>query len=149
MRAVVQRVTEASVVVGDRLLGKIDHGFLVLLGVHRDDTKADAAYIADKIVNLRIVTDDEDKMNRSLLDSGGAALIVSQFTLFGDARKGRRPSFIEAASGEKANALYESVCRLVADAGVHVEKGEFGAMMQVQLVNDGPVTLLLDSRRLF
>lgn len=149
MRAVVQRVTEASVVVGERELGKIGRGFLVLLGVHRDDTEADAAYMADKIVNLRIMTDDEDKMNRSLLESGGAALIVSQFTLFGDARKGRRPSFIEAAGGEQANALYESVCSAVENAGVHVEKGEFGAMMQVRLVNDGPVTLLLDSRRLF
>jgi D-tyrosyl-tRNA(Tyr) deacylase len=142
-------VTEASVVVDKRTIGNIDRGFLVLLGVRRDDTDADAAYIADKIVNLRIMADDEDKMNRSLLESGGAALIVSQFTLYGDARKGRRPSFVEAASGEQANALYESVCKAVEDAGVHVEKGEFGAMMQVRLVNDGPVTLLLDSRRLF
>lgn len=149
MRAVVQRVLEASVQIEDRVVGQIGSGFVVLLGVHRDDTQADAAYIADKIVNLRILADVEGKMNRGLLEAGGAALIVSQFTLFGDARKGRRPSFIEAASGDHANALYESVCKAVADAGVTVEKGEFGAMMQVRLINDGPVTLLLDSRRLF
>lgn len=149
MRAVVQRVREAWVTVEGETVGKIGPGLVVLIGVRQDDAPADAVYLADKIANLRIFEDDAGKMNRSLLDTGGAALIVSQFTLYGDARKGRRPSFTEAASGEAAQALYEAVCAKVAEAGVPVARGVFGAKMTVALVNDGPVTLLLDSRREF
>jgi D-tyrosyl-tRNA(Tyr) deacylase len=149
MRAVVQRVAEASVTVEGEVVGNIGRGFLVLLGVKRDDTLVDAGYMADKIVHLRIFEDEEGKMNRSLLETGGSALIVSQFTLYGDARKGRRPSFTDAAGGETARCLYEAVCARVEAAGVPVARGVFGAMMQVSLVNDGPVTLLLDSRREF
>ena len=149
MRAVVQRVTEARVQVGEETVGNIGRGFLVLLGVRRDDAAADADYLADKIVNLRVFEDENGKMNLSLLETGGAALIVSQFTLYGDARKGRRPGFTEAAPGDEARALCESVCEKVASHGIHVERGRFGAEMKVALVNDGPVTLLLDSRRIF
>jgi len=149
MRAVVQRVSEARVTVGEETVGNIGPGLLVLVGVRQDDTTADAEYIADKIVHLRIFEDEEGKMNRSLLDTGGAALLVSQFTLYGDARKGRRPSFTEAAGGETAQQLYAAVCERVAAAGVPVARGVFGARMRVSLVNDGPVTLLLDSRREF
>jgi D-tyrosyl-tRNA(Tyr) deacylase len=149
MRVVVQRVSEADVTVDGEKAGSIGPGVLVLLGVRQDDTQADADYISDKIVNLRIFEDAAGKMNLSLLDTGGAALIVSQFTLYGDARKGRRPSFTDAAAGEKAETLYETVCARVAAAGVPVRKGVFGATMRVALVNDGPVTLLLDSRREF
>lgn len=149
MRAVVQRVTEVRVEVGGETVGNIGRGFLVLLGVRQDDAGADADYIADKIVNLRVFEDGNGKLNLSLLDTGGAALIVSQFTLYGDARKGRRPSFTEAASGDSARSLYESVCEKVAAHGVEVERGRFAAEMKVSLVNDGPVTLLLDSRRAF
>lgn len=131
------------------MVGRIGAGFLVLLGVREDDAQADADYISDKIVNLRIFKDDDGKMNRSVIETGGSALIVSQFTLYGDARKGRRPSFTEAASGDEARILYESVCERVQAAGVHVERGVFGEEMKVQLVNDGPVTILLDSRRAF
>lgn len=149
MRAVVQRVTEAAVTVGDELVGNIGRGLLVLLGVRSDDSAADADYIADKLANLRIFEDEQGKLNLSLLETGGAALIVSQFTLYGDARKGRRPSFTEAAGGDFARALYESVCEKVAARGIRVERGRFAAEMRVSLVNDGPVTLLLDSRRAF
>ncbi len=149
MRAVIQRVARASVVVGEETVGNIGAGFLVLLGIRRDDTDADSSYIADKIANLRIFEDEDGRLNRSLLETGGATLIVSQFTLYGDARKGRRPSFTEAASGDAARAMYESVCAKTAAAGAEVERGRFGAEMQVSLVNDGPVTLLLDSRREF
>ncbi len=149
MRAVVQRVSEAGVTVGGETAGRIGPGVVALVGVRTDDTESDVIYIADKLANLRIFRDDEGVMNRSLLETGGAALIVSQFTLYGDARRGRRPSYIEAAGGESANTLYEDVCDRVRAAGIHVETGVFGAMMTVSLVNDGPVTILLDSRRTF
>jgi D-tyrosyl-tRNA(Tyr) deacylase len=149
MRAVVQRVSEASVEVAGETTGKISAGLLVLLGVSRDDERADADYLAEKIINLRVFTDDQGKMNLSLADAGGAMLVVSQFTLYGDARKGRRPSYIEAADPEKANALYEYFVGRARALGVRVETGIFQAMMRVSLVNDGPVTILLDSRRLF
>ena len=149
MRAVVQRVETASVSVGGEVTGKIDQGLVVLLGVARDDEKDDAEVLADKIVNLRIFVDDQGKMNRSLLETGGAMLAVSQFTLYGDARKGRRPSFIDAAEPEKANSLYEHFLERARALGVKVETGVFQAMMKVSLVNDGPVTILLDSRKQF
>jgi D-aminoacyl-tRNA deacylase len=149
LRAVVQRVSRARVTVERDTAGEIGSGFLVLVGVRTDDTLQDAAYMADKIANLRVFEDDEGKMNRSLLETGGGALIVSQFTLYGDARRGRRPSFTEAASGEAAQALYDTVCAQVEAAGVRVARGVFGAHMRIDLVNDGPVTILLDSRRAF
>ena len=133
----------------DQTVGEICGGLLVLLGVARDDNEADADYLADKIVKLRIFRDEEGKMNRSVLDTNGALLVVSQFTLYGDARKGRRPSYIDAAEPERANALYEYFVGRVRAHGVHVETGIFQAMMQVHLTNDGPVTILLDSRKLF
>ena len=135
--------------VGDRSIAGIDCGFLVLLGVKDDDTPSDSDYMSDKIANLRIFEDQAGKMNLSVLDIGGSALIISQFTLYGDARKGRRPSFTEAAGGEAAEALYEMVCDKVAALGVPVQRGVFGAEMKVHLINDGPVTILLDSRRGF
>jgi D-aminoacyl-tRNA deacylase len=149
MRAVVQRVTSSRVEINGESVGEIATGLLVLLGVARDDETEDADYLADKIVNLRIFGDDEGKMNRSLLENGGAMLAVSQFTLFGDTRKGRRPSFIEAAPPEKANSLYEYFVGRVRLLGVNVETGVFQAMMKVSLINDGPVTILIDSRKLF
>lgn len=149
MRAVVQRVTRARVVVDGRAAGEIGGGALVLLGVGRGDTPAAAAYLAEKVAHLRIFDDDQGKMNRSLLDIAGAALVVSQFTLFGDARGQRRPSFIQAASPEDANRLYEEFVRCLRSLGVRVETGVFQARMAVELTNDGPVTLLLDSEKLF
>jgi D-tyrosyl-tRNA(Tyr) deacylase len=149
LRAAVQRVPEGQVVVDERVVAQIKCGCLVFVGVRVDDTPSDSDYISDKIANLRIFEDDSGKMNLSLLDTGGSALIVSQFTLYGDARKGRRPSFSEAAGGEPAKALYDSVCDKVAALGVPVQRGVFGAEMKVQLINDGPVTILLDSRRSF
>jgi len=149
MRAVIQRVTEASVEVSDAVTGEIGAGFVVLLGVARDDANTDADYLADKTVNLRVFDDDEGKMNRSILETGGAMLVVSQFTLYGDVRRGRRPSYSEAAEPEKANQLYEYFVERVRSYGVKVETGVFQAMMRVSLVNDGPVTILLDSRKLF
>lgn len=149
MRAIVQRVTSSKVEVDRQTVGEIAEGLLVLLGVARDDGEADADYLADKITRLRIFRDEADKMNRSLVDTGGAMLVVSQFTLYGDVRKGRRPSYIEAAEPEKANALYEYFVGRVRAQGIKVETGVFQAMMQVHLVNDGPVTILLDSQRKF
>lgn len=149
MRAVVQRVTSAKVEVDDRTVGEIGAGLLVLLGVARDDGEADANYLADKIIGLRIFRDDEGKMNRSLTDTNGAMLVVSQFTLYGDTRKGRRPSYIDAAEPERANALYQYFVSRSRAQSIKVETGIFQAMMQVSLVNDGPVTILLDSRKLF
>jgi D-tyrosyl-tRNA(Tyr) deacylase len=149
MRAVVQRVTKASVCVDDETIGAIERGFLVLLGVAVDDTRVDAKSIATKIAGLRIFNDANGDMNLGLLDVSGAVLLVSQFTLLGDARKGRRPSFIEAARGDTANALYEDVATLLRERGLHVETGRFGADMAVALVNDGPVTILLDSKKAF
>lgn len=149
MRAVVQRVTDARVEVAGETVGEIGAGFLVLLGVARDDTTADADYLAEKIPNLRVFDDDQGKMNRSLLNTGGEILVVSQFTLYGDVRRGRRPSYSDAAEPEKANELYEYFVERVRSLGVKVETGVFQAMMKVILVNDGPVTILLDSYRQF
>ena len=149
MRTCVQRVTEASVTVDDQIVGQIGRGLLVLLGVSGDDTEGDARQLADKICGLRIFEDAENKMNRSLEDIGGALLVVSQFTLFGDCRKGRRPSFTRAAPPELADQLYQTFVAAVGVRGVKVETGQFQAHMDVALVNDGPVTLLLDSKKLF
>ena len=149
MRAVVQRVTSASVTVAGEVVGRIGPGLLVLLGVREDDTQDDVIYVAGKLIGLRIFEDDAGKMNRSLAEAAGAMLVVSQFTLYGDCRKGRRPSFIEAARPEQANALYESFCAEVRGQGIHVETGRFQQHMEVALVNDGPVTLLIDSRKEF
>ena len=150
MRAVVQRVSEARVRVGDRVTGEIGTGLLVLVGVGKDDGAEDVKYLAAKIPNLRLFKGGEGKdIDRSVIDSGGALLVVSQFTLFGDARGQRRPSFIDAAPPDRARALYEDLVRELRTTGVPVATGEFQAMMRVELVNDGPVTLLLDSRKLF
>src|SRR5262245_19535104 len=148
MRACVQRVSQASVTVTGEMTGHIDRGLLVLLGVATEDTDEDAQQLAQKIVELRIFNDDDGKMNRSLLETGGAMLVVSQFTLLGDCRKGRRPSFIEAAPPDEAQRLYENFVAAVEGQGVHVETGRFRELMDVALVNDGPVTLLLDTRTL-
>ena len=149
MRAVVQRVLRASVAVRDQSTGEIGKGFMVLVGVEVGDGERDAAYIADKVLNLRIFEDDAGKMNRSLQEVGGGILAVSQFTLLGDARDGRRPSFTRAERPEAADALYQKAVASWREHGVMVETGIFGADMAVSLVNDGPVTILLDSRRLF
>ncbi|WP_339136256.1 MAG: D-aminoacyl-tRNA deacylase [Candidatus Electrothrix sp. GW3-4] len=149
MRAVIQRVTSAKVMVGDRQTGAIDQGLLVLLGVHKDDESKDITWLADKIVNLRIFEDEEGKMNHSLTDTGGSMLIVSQFTLLADCRKGRRPSWSEAAPPDKARQLYEEFVQAVANSGITTATGEFQAMMEVSLVNSGPVTILLDSHKQF
>lgn len=149
MRAVIQRVTSASVTVGGELVSEIGEGLLIFLGIAHDDTEAELDYIANKVINLRIFEDSEGKMNRSLLETGGAALVVSQFTLYGDCRKGRRPSFIDAARPEQAKALYEQFIDVLAAQHIPTQGGTFQAMMDVQLVNDGPVTILLDSRKQF
>lgn len=149
MRAVVQRVSRAKVTVGEEITGEIGTGSLVLLGVSIRDTEQDAVYLVDKVLNLRIFEDADEKMNLSLLDIKGQLLVVSQFTLYGDVTRGRRPSFIDAAPPERANHLYEV---FVAEAGKHVkdvQTGRFQAMMDVELVNDGPVTILLDSEKRF
>ncbi len=147
MRAVIQRVSRASVVVEGRVAGEIVAGLVVLLGVGRADNPESAAYLAEKIVNLRIFSDDAGKMNLSLLDVGGSALVVSQFTLYGDTRGGRRPSYIQAAPPEEANLLYQEFVGSMRGRGIRVETGVFQAHMQVELVNDGPVTILLDSEK--
>src|SRR6266446_11010149 len=149
MRAVVQRVTQAKVTVDDRLIGEIGKGLVVLLGIARDDTKLDAAYLAEKICALRIFDDDEGKMNLSVKDVNGGVLIVSQFTLYGDVRRGLRPSWIDAAAPEVAEPLYDFFVAQARKLIERVATGSFRAMMQVELVNDGPVTILLDSRKLF
>jgi D-aminoacyl-tRNA deacylase len=152
MRAVVQRVTNARVSVGDRVTGGIGAGLLVFLGVEKGDSATDVAYVAGKIRDLRIFEDPEPsgkRMNRSVVDTGGSILVVSQFTLAGDVRRGRRPSFDDAAPPELARVLYEDVVRELRDSGITIETGEFQAMMRVQLENDGPVTILIDSRRRF
>ncbi|HEX5060029.1 MAG TPA: D-aminoacyl-tRNA deacylase [Kofleriaceae bacterium] len=150
MRAVVQRVSRASVTVDTRVTGAIEQGLLVLLGAGAGDGPTDLAYIVDKIVNLRIFPDDAGKMNRSVLDVGGGVLVVSQFTLYGDARQGRRPAFTGALEPVAAKTLYEQALAAILASGVkRVEAGEFAADMKVELVNDGPVTILLDSRKLF
>ena len=143
MRAVVQRVSHAQVKVDDKVVGKIEKGYLVLLGVKEGDTTKEADFLANKVVNLRVFEDENDKMNLSIKDVGGEILIVSQFTLYGDASHGNRPSFTEAARPEEANSLYEYFCEKVGQE-VHVEKGVFQAEMKVELLNDGPVTILLE-----
>jgi D-tyrosyl-tRNA(Tyr) deacylase len=150
VRAVLQRVTRASVTVDGAVVGAIDRGLLVLLGAGAGDTDADLAYVVDKTVNLRIFPDDDDKMNRSVLDVGGGILCVSQFTLYGDVRKGRRPSFIDALEPGAAKAIYEQSLDRFRAAGVtRVASGVFAADMKVELLNDGPVTILIDSKRAF
>jgi D-tyrosyl-tRNA(Tyr) deacylase len=147
VRAVIQRVTRASVTADGRVAGEIGVGLLVLLGVSKTDNPESAAYLAEKIANLRIFSDEAGKMNLSVLDAGGSALVVSQFTLYGDTRGGRRPSFIQAAPPEEANLIYQEFVRSMRALGVKVETGVFQAHMQVELVNDGPVTILLDSEK--
>jgi D-aminoacyl-tRNA deacylase len=149
VRAVVQRVREARVRAGDRLAGGIGHGLLALVGVARDDGPADVAYVAGKIRDLRVFGDDNGRMNLSVGDVGGAVLAVSQFTLYGDCRKGRRPSFDQAAGAEAGRVLFDAVVAALRASGVQIETGVFQADMQVELVNDGPVTILIDSRRAF
>ena len=149
MRMVVQRVTRASVTVDGEVTGKIGKGYMVLVGAEVGDTEADARLCADKLAGLRVFVDDEGKMNRSVLDVGGAILLVSQFTLLGDARHGRRPSFIAAARPEEAEPLLVKMQRMLEEKGLHVETGRFRAHMEVELVNDGPVTILIDSRKVF
>ncbi len=149
MRAVVQRVTEGSVTVEEKVTGAINKGFVVLLGVGNDDTEEDAKYIADKVGNLRVFEDEEGKMNLSLKDVGGAVLAVSQFTLYGDCRKGRRPGFTEAARPEKAKGLYDYFTETLRKMDIEVGEGIFQTDMLVKIYNDGPVTLLLDSKKLF
>lgn len=149
MRCVIQRVTEASVSVAGDVVGKIGRGFMILIGVSSEDTDKDLKYMADKIPNLRIFEDEQGKMNLSLKDTGGEILAVSQFTLYGDARGSRRPSFIQAARPEMANDYYERLVEAWRAQGIHVETGVFRADMQVALVNDGPVTMLMDSTRAF
>jgi D-tyrosyl-tRNA(Tyr) deacylase len=148
MRAVVQRVSRASVSVNGEIVGRIDRGLLVLLGVAEPDTQDDVIQLASKIVGLRIFPDDEGKMNRSLLEVGGRMLVVSQFTLLGDCRKGRRPSFIEAARPEQAVELYRGFVAEARGQGAEVETGRFQEHMDVELINDGPVTLILDTREM-
>ena len=149
MRAVLQRVSRARVTVENRVAGEIGAGLMILVGVGREDSSAIAQSMAEKVANLRIFEDDQGKMNRSLLDVKGSALVVSQFTLFGDARGQRRPSFIAAAPPETAKALYEQFCAALRTLGVTVATGIFQAMMSVELVNEGPVTILLDSEKTF
>jgi len=149
MRAVLQRVSRARVTVDDSVTGEIGAGLMILLGVGREDTSATASSMAEKCANLRIFEDDQGKMNRSLLDVKGSALVVSQFTLYGDARGQRRPSFIAAAPPELAKTLYEEFCDALRKLGVTVATGIFQAMMSVELVNEGPVTILLDSSKTF
>jgi D-tyrosyl-tRNA(Tyr) deacylase len=149
MRAVVQRVTEGDVTVENQVTGSIGNGFVVLLGVEDTDTEKDAEYLADKIVGLRVFEDSEDKMNLSLQDVGGEMLVISQFTLLADARKGRRPNFVKAARPEMAKKLYDHFVEKVKAQGVHVGEGVFQAHMMVRIHNDGPVTILLDSNKLF
>jgi D-tyrosyl-tRNA(Tyr) deacylase len=149
MRAVIQRVSSAQVTVDGSVVGRIGRGFLVLLGVADDDTQDDVVYLAGKTAGLRVFEDADGKMNLGLQDIGGEVLVVSQFTLLGDCRKGRRPSFVRAARPEKADALYQSFVAELRGQGFHVETGRFQVHMDVELVNDGPVTLLLDSRKGF
>ncbi|WP_304340796.1 D-aminoacyl-tRNA deacylase [Metaclostridioides mangenotii] len=149
MRSVVQRVSSSSVTVDGDVIGKIDKGLMVLLGVTHDDTSKDVDYMIDKILNLRIFEDEDDKMNLSLKDIGGELLVVSQFTLYGDCRKGRRPSFTNAAKPDLADKLYEEFIAKAKSHGLNVGTGQFGAHMMVDLTNDGPVTILLDSSKSF
>ena len=149
MRAVVQRVARASVTVEDVVIGKIDRGLLILVGVSHSDQESDADYLSEKVLGLRVFEDTDGKMNGSVSEAGGAILVVSQFTLYGDARRGKRPSFDTAARPEQANRLYEYFVSRIRAAGIACETGKFQAVMQVELVNDGPVTILLDSEKYF
>lgn len=149
MRAVVQRVKSANVKVDDVVIGQIGHGILLLLGIEDVDEQKDLDYMCEKIPNLRIFEDENGKMNKSLLDVGGSLLVISQFTLLGDARKGRRPSFITAALPDKAIPIYEKFIKNMKEKNIITEAGEFGAEMQVELINDGPVTILIDSKKVF
>lgn len=149
MRAVVQRTTHSQVSIEGEVIGSIDRGLMVLLGVKKGDTQKDAEYITDKIVNLRIFSDDEGKMNRSLLDIKGEILMVSQFTLLGDTRRGRRPGFSDAALPDAALPMFDYCVQYLREMGIRVATGQFGADMQVSIENDGPVTILLDSEKLF
>lgn len=149
MRAVVQRVTESSVTVDGQITGATDEGLVVLIGVEEGDTNKDAGYIADKVSGLRIFEDENEKMNLSVKDVGGSILAISQFTLLGDVRKGKRPSFITAEDPEIANRLYQQVCENIRNQGIKVETGIFQAHMLVKINNNGPVTILLDSRKTF
>ena len=149
MRAVIQRVTQSSVVVDQSVTGEIGRGLLVLLGIEKDDTPADLKYTFEKTIGMRIFEDEDGKMNLSLLDISGQLLVVSQFTLLGDVRRGRRPSFVDATQPEIANQLYEEFVSLARDKGIDTQTGIFQADMAVQLINDGPVTILIDSRKKF
>ena len=149
MRAVVQRVSSSNVKVNGEIIGSIGRGLNVLIGISNDDTIEDIKYIKDKIVNLRIFEDENDKMNFSVLDVKGELLIISQFTLYGDCRKGRRPNFMNAKGGEEAKVLYLKLIEMLQETGLNVQTGEFGADMKVDIQNDGPVTLLLDSTKEF
>ncbi|MFX0547982.1 D-aminoacyl-tRNA deacylase [Hathewaya histolytica] len=149
MRAVVQKVTSSNVVVDGEIVGEIAEGFNVLLGISKEDTLEDAIYLRDKIINLRIFEDEDGKLNKSLLDVGGELLIVSQFTLYGDCRKGRRPNFMQALGGEEAEGLYSEFIKLCKECISKVENGVFGADMKVSIENSGPVTILLDSKKNF
>ena len=149
MRAVVQRVTYSNVKVDGSIVGEINKGFNVLIGISKEDTEEDMKYIKDKLINLRVFEDENDKMNLSLLDIKGDILAISQFTLYGDCRKGRRPNFMNAMGGDEAKALYEEFVKMLKESGLKVETGEFGAHMNVEIENDGPVTILLDSKKEF
>lgn len=149
MRAIVQRVTYSKVIVNDQIIGEINKGFNVLVGISKEDTIEDLKYLKDKILNLRVFEDENEKMNLSLLDVEGDILVISQFTLYGDCRKGRRPNFMEAEGGEKAKALYDEFVAMLKESNLKVETGEFGAYMKVDIQNDGPVTLMLDSKKNF
>ncbi len=146
VRIVLQRVLRAKVEVDSEVVGEIRHGFLVLVGIAQGDDEQQVAWMANKTAELRVFEDDQGKMNRSLIDVGGAALVVSQFTLLGDCRKGRRPAFTAAAAPDIADSLYQHYCQLLVDRGIDVQRGVFAANMQVSLVNDGPVTLVIDSQ---
>lgn len=149
MRGVIQRVKHANVSVDNKIIGSINHGILLFLGVEDIDDEKDLEYMCDKVPNLRIFEDENGKMNKSMIDVNGSLLVISQFTLLGDARKGRRPSFIQAAIPEKAIPMYEEFIKRMKERNIITESGEFGADMQVELVNDGPVTILLDSKKTF
>ena len=149
MRAVVQRVTYSSVEVNGEIVGRINKGFNVLIGISKDDTEEDMNYIRDKIINLRVFSDENDKMNLSLLDIKGDILLISQFTLYGDARKGRRPNFMNALGGDEAKNFYDKFVKMMKETGLKVETGIFGADMKVDIKNDGPVTILFDSSKNF
>lgn len=147
MRAVLQRVTSSKVVVDGEIVGSIEKGLNVLLGISKEDTIEDIPYLKDKIIKLRIFEDEEGKMNKSLLDVGGEILLISQFTLYGDCRKGRRPNFMEALGGEEANKIYDEFVKSLKGTGIKVETGIFGAHMDVSIENDGPVTLIVESKK--